>query len=496
MEEEKKGITSPGGTSVSSNSTGGVPGTASNASNGGTSAGTSTATAQFLEKNRKLIIEEFVSYFGEAYRDKITQKISDVTFICVPPKIVSLTERDVNNIGNWFDSQEEVNEELKDYTLNNLNEVLNAVEEAYQLIAKEKEYIDDFFEKNDIDTDAPVFKYIYEGKERKPNFKLWYKKLLSIGKDNLNSEYAKNLLKCMGVLYYRTDAIEVEELLKDEKFMNFSFNPEMIELLKQNENDLKNIIKNTGFYKDSAVLIDGLQTGGAEKKNIENTLFNYYFSGGLSGQTIASTCHYLDEIDGRMKSVIISPIQNENLDVDLIHELIHVLGVELVEKKTDGYIAKYGACEVTVDNTSNEIKTIDRNESEIPLDESVVDLTAEEIAVRMHRKGLCIASFNGRMTDGYEVVGYIRELFRQNKQLLQSTIVSENPNSIENIIGKDNYEYLLKYVEYADKFVKMTFNEREKSRSDFPDLDEMEEEVLKILRQFKEVPIDPGKNKG
>ena len=495
MEDTKKGMTSPGEPVATGEMARTNAGAAATGKITTTAAG-ATITAGFIEKNRKLIIEEFVAYFGEEYREKITEKINDVSFICVPPKIVSLTSRDVNNIGNWFDSQDVVDDQLKEYMLKNLNEAVEATNIAYQFIEKEYKYIDEFFEKNDIDTEASAFKYIYEGKERKPNFKLWYKKLLSIGKDNLDSEYAKNLLKTMGVLYYRTDKIELEELLNDEKFMNFVFNPEMTKLLKQNENDLKNIIKSTGFYKDSAQLIDGLQTSIAEKKNIDTTLFNYYFSGGLSGQTIATTYHYLDEKDGKMKSVIISPIQNENLDVDLIHELIHVLGVELVEKKTNGYVAKYGACEVTVDYTSNGIKTTDRNDAEIPLDESVVDLTAEEIADKMHRKGLCIASFNGRMTAGYEVVQYIREMFRQNKQLLQSTIVSDNPNAIESIIGHDNYNYLLSYVGYADKFVKMTFSEREKSRRDFPDLDEMEQEVLKILRQFKEVPIDPGINKG
>ncbi|MBE6124523.1 MAG: hypothetical protein E7184_03225 [Erysipelotrichaceae bacterium] len=491
MEDGKNGMTSPGGPAATGENVHTNAGTAAATGKITTTSAKSTVTASFLEKNRKLIIEEFVAYFGEDYREKITQKINDVTFVCVPPKIVSLSERDVSNIENWFNSQDVVNEELKEYTLNNLNDAIISVDKACEFLAKEKQYIDDFFEKKDIDTDAIAFKYIYGGQEKKPNFKKWYKKLLGINKDNINSESSKNILKCMGILYYRSEEFDLEELLSNKGFIDFAFNKELRVLLNKNDNDLKNVIKNTGFYKDSSALIDGLQTSEAEKKNIDNVLFNYYFSGGLSGQTIATTCHYLDEVDDRMKSVIISPIQNENLDVDLIHELLHVLGADIIEKKQDGYVAKYGACEVNINNTSNDIKTNDRNKTEIPLDEAIVDLTAEEIAMKMHRKGLCIASFAGRMTDGYEVVGYVRSLFGQNKKLMQSPIISNNSNAIESVIGKDNYNYLLKYIENADNFIRCPFDKRSELYNSF-NLEEMEEELLELLEPFKYVSIGPN----
>lgn len=305
----------------------------------------------FVNDRKELLIDVFVEYFGEKYRDRITERINNTTMVLVPRDMVDASHGTYKKIEN------------------------EAEEERLYRISKD---VREF--KDRVLDDINLMETLMPGS------------ISENDKNQLLAEIDKNS----------------SQIIKDrEKYPDSSG------------------FQQSSFYRESTDALLDLDMSD-EDYNICLFAIEDFMRGKSNSQ--AFTRHYVDEKSNELKHFVVFPLRHELRDQTIIHELLHVIGSDLIYDKDGNEQVKSG---LTL-SMNNEAR--DKNEKYI--DESVVEYTAGEIARMMAKRNIRISFPSMRGNAYMTMVDLLEPILDDHRDLFEASILTSDPNLLKNNLGE------------------------------------------------------------
>lgn len=187
----------------------------------------------------------------------------------------------------------------------------------------------------------------------------------------------------------------------------------------------------SSFYREST---DALLDLDMSTEDYDICLFAIedFMTGRSSSQ--AFTKHYIDEKSKELKHFIVFPLRYELRDQVIIHELLHVIGSDLIYDKEGNEQIKSG---LTLYSNGEP-----RDKNETYIDESVVEHTAGEIAKMMRSKNISISFPSMRGNAYMTMVDLLRPILENHQELFEASILTSDPNLLKNNLGEYSNELI------------------------------------------------------
>lgn len=187
----------------------------------------------------------------------------------------------------------------------------------------------------------------------------------------------------------------------------------------------------SSFYREST---DALLDLDMSTEDYDICLFAIedFMTGRSSSQ--AFTKHYIDEKSKELKHFVVFPLRYELRDQVIIHELLHVIGSDLIYDKNGQQQIKSG---LTVYSNGEP-----RDKNETYIDESVVEHTAGEIAKMMRSKNISISFPSMRGNAYMTMVDLLRPILENHQELFEASILTSDPNLLKNNLGEYSNELI------------------------------------------------------
>ncbi len=410
----------------------------------------------FMELHRKEIIDNLTLYFGEKYRSRISERVNNCVFLTLPRDLLLNYDNILDDVEKYYEMYLKTKVNKEDIFLEKEETLLDLKKSLFEI----NKILVEFDNKKSLLFKSHCDKYeFYNIKDF-----IWTRDYF------LNFEYSENIDASLIVKFANNLGVnygsDVSIYLKDTNFRNFLLDNDFWNVYYADRNFHEKIsIERTSFYKEANEVVSSLSMVDFLKNEIRNYIIEYM----KISPSVACSFNYIDYKDETLKHLIILPLKymcNEN---DINHELLHILGSDLLSiKNSENYVLKNGACETSVVGHS----ISDRDKYEDILNEVIVESTARKISNNNYHLGSNLVFYKEDRNKFFRFMELFEELLNDHKDIFTQTILSSDVDVIENNMGFDNYDKLLNYIDKASKINMKDIDKKEKLKKDIEKLNE------------------------
>ena len=440
-----------------------------------------------LEGKIDKIIEYFVKFYGEKYRERIENKIKNTTFIFVPDlanpfRSVSRTLEKLQE-NTEEDKPKEFKDRLKEGSLLGIFDNKNTDERIIKIKSYEKELKEweNEFDERIID----LFKKIFpQSKIDKYCFDK-YERLLDKGKENLskfNKFQQDDLLELAQKLGYDYGK-DFSALISDKKIIDKIFDENLKDIYKEEKRVLINQKLKSEFLKDILSTISKINRKDGNLDMVEN-FYEIAFGGVRAPGGFAQT--YLDKNNNPKSFVCLSIGILDAINSKLIHEINHIIETEIFDINEKGFVEKSGFDVLNIENNNkdfNGINAFDESESVDyivyenrkyeALNEAINDYIAQKICKLMEEDGFEISIETEWESSADYRFGFmfVKDIVDEHLDKIIEWRFSKDPNAMAKVIGQENFD---KWAEIVNEWTM-------KSKKNLP------QEVKDFINQLNEI---------
>lgn len=411
----------------------------------------------FMELHRKEIIDNLTLYFGEKYRSRISERVNNCVFLVLPRDLLLNYDNVLDDVEKYYEKYLKIKVNKEDILLEKEETLLDLKKSLFEI----NKILVEFDKKKSFLFKSHCDKY---GFDKIKNF-IWTRDYF------LNFEYSENIDASLIVRFANNLGVnyesDVSSYFNDINFRNFLLDSDFWKIYYANRDFHEKIsIEITVFYKEANEIVSSLSMVDFLKNEIMKYIIEYM----KMSPNIACSFNYIDYKDETLKHLIVLPLKyicNEN---DINHELLHILGSDLLSiKNSKNYILKNGVCTTSVEGHN----ISDRDKYEDILNEVIVESAARKISNNNYHLGSNLVFYKKDKNKFFRFIELFEELLNDHKDIFMQTILSSDVDVIENNIGYDNYEKLLDYINKASEIdMKKDFEEKEKIKIDIKKLNE------------------------
>lgn len=419
----------------------------------------------FMELHRKEIIDNLTLYFGEQYRSRISERVNNCVFLVLPRDLLLNYDNVLDDVEKYYEKYLKIKVNKEDILLEKEETLLDLKKSLFEI----NKILVEFDSKKSFLFKSYCGKY---GFDKIKDF-IWTRDYF------LNFEYSENIDTSLIVKFANNLGVnygsDVSSYFNDINFTSFLLDNDFWKVYYANRDFHEKIsIKRTSFYKEANEIVSSLSMLDFFKNEIMNYIIEYM----KISPNIAFSFNYIDDKDETLKHLIVLPLKymcNEN---DINHELLHILGSDLLSiKNSENYILKNGACVASVEGHS----ISDRNKYEDILNEVIVENTARKISNNNYHLGSNLVFYKRDKNKSFRFIELFKELLNDHNEIFMQTILSSDVDVIENNIGCENYEKLLNYINKASKInIKKDIDEKEKLEKD---IEKLNEDIWKMKKR-------------
>lgn len=401
----------------------------------------------FVEEKKEELIDNLINYFGREHAERIREKVNNTTILVTPTDLNLLgLPAYPDKIATKYDKFVSENK-LTDQELDDL------AEERY--IAQENENImTELWEKKNNKVTSIIQTHF-----NNPNMDQILMNQFStfsrvypedLKDETFMTESKKQLIVNLGKAAGFDLGSDYTSYINNEQFTNLLFDSQVHFDISVEENRFSNLAyMQTPSFQSCMKSLENINTDENTLMAIKNRV-SEYARYGVYGTTMAFQYPYLDRDDKQMKSVVVLPPKIDCSNSTIYHEMCHAIGTDLIEINPDGsYQYKSGANVCTNNPVTSKFNRSD--EVNLITNEAIVEDVAKRIAIESVDNPISYSQLNIENTGYDQTVEFLKPILEDQKEIVEATITSSDPEVLKRNMGQENLEELKKVTEEIDQ---------------------------------------------